>query len=363
MLDNFSTFEELENHKVSQRLIFFTYKLKFEIINKLPRLSDNEKKEKEEILEQITKNMSDISQLNLFFDRVKQKYTNFLELKYIPSENLNELYDHLSNIEEHKYSLKNRFFSLSLFLKKMIEKTVIDEFDEFLEEKFKSINSEALQNYDGFWLNALFNCNFTNSLKPSVNDLIKYNTDFSSLSMIITVELFYNKVEQDLYTLLINRPQTKRLILKFEQRSYWVDNNIQPLVYSDDEEWNVDMNRVLNVFLQCVLEMDSVQTLSIIADKDCSFSLDKVNVEKINEILVKNRNSLEIFTLCRIQIPDDNQQELIQTTFTISSLKFLLFKAAKFTEKAKNNIQKHLNNKVEFDSIYFRFCKQCLKAV
>jgi hypothetical protein len=282
-------------------------------------------------------------------------------MKYIPNNLMHELYDQVFNIEENKYSLKNRYFSLPIFLKKMIEKTVIDEFEKFIEKKFEEFGSNCMQNYDGFWMNALFNSDCSNKSNVTINDLIKFDKDFTSYSMVITVELFYNKIESDIYFLLINRLHTKRIIIKFEQRCFWINNNIIPIVYSDDDEWSSDMNRVVNVSLNCVNLMPNLQSLCIIADKNCDFVLDEKNSELVSSILNNSSKTLELLTLTRINLIQSCQNKIIESVFKLEKLKFLLFKAAKLNLDMIEKIKSYYKNKNK-NFCYIRFSKKCVIA-
>ena len=365
----YSNYKDLDLHRTSEFSKFLSNEIKFEIYSKLPRLEQDELKTIDSIknlmkLKNKTEEDNNINNENLktFFVTLKKKYTNFLELQSINDDLLMELYDYVLSYDENKFSAKNRYFSYSLFIKKMIEKTVNDDFDDFIDKKFEHIGSNVLTNFDGFWLNALFDSKFTNSQEVNVNDLIKYNSDMSSTSIIITIELYYNMLENDIYTLLINRPETKRIVLKIEQRSYWVNKNIQPMIFTD-EEWDTDMNRVIEVFLSCILEMSDVKCLSILSDKDCNFTLNSQNCTSLAKIFEKQKSSLEIFTICRVVIEDPNI--ILDKIFSIKTLKLLLFKGAKFSENVFKKAKEYYNDKNTFalfkeSMIYIRFSKKCL---
>ena len=352
------TFEEIDKTRTTELANYMINLIKSEIYLKLPFLEDKEKRQRENFI----LNNDNIDK-DSFYESLKKKYSNFIELTYIPNDLLHELYENVINYENNKYSFKNRYFSYSTFIKKMIELTVADEFDKYLDEKFVSINSNALDNYDNFWLNALFDSKYANTPSPTINDIIKFNSDLNSTSIIITIELFYKNIENDLYTLLINRPETKRIIVKFEQRSYWINNNFQPMVYTEDEEWNYDMNRILNIILNCAFKMRQLQCLSILADQNCNFLLDEKSCESIIKIFKKHKDIIEIATFCRIQIPKQYQDTIIQSIFKAKNSKIILFKSAKFTDDILEKIKTfYKENSIQFKDkvVYIRYSKKCL---
>jgi len=356
-----STFEKNISYSTSQLSSFIINGIKLEMASKLPLLSEVEVKYHNEIIVKSNKNILDKDEFDNFFNTLKKNYSNFIEMSYIPNELLSNLYSQVINIEEHKYLLKNRYFSYASFLMKMIEKTVSEDFIEHIETKFEALSSNCMQNYDGFWLNALFNSDCSNKSKTSINDIIKFNKEFTSLSILITIELFYNKLEQDIYELLINRLETKRVVIQIEQRSFFINNNIQPMIYCDDEEWNVDMNKVLNVFLNCINLMTDIQGISILAGKNCSFLLNDKNCELISSILKVNKDKIEVLSICRIELFSSKQSNILESVFKLNNLKFLLFKAVKFTEENLKKAMCYTKN-ITHPYCYIRFSKKCVIA-
>jgi hypothetical protein len=358
----YSSFQELTQHRTSELSCYLVEEIKYEIYSRFPRLDDKERKQREEINDLLNnKNISKEeteNKIKQFYDTLRKKYTNFMELLYLDDIFIHELYQHVYLYEENKFSSKNKHFSYSLFIKKMIEKTVGEEFNSFLEETVKSLGSNALENNEGFWLNALFDSKYADQRDPSVNDMLKYNKDMTSSSIILTLELFYKGVEKDIYTLLINRTEViKRIILKVEQRSFWIGNNVQPMVYTDDDEWNQDMNRVVNVFLNCLANLENLQCVSIVYDKNSNFELDKVNTELLSKVLKKHKRNIEVFTIARISLHPDKQEEFLKSLTQLNQVKILIVKGGKL--KIEKEFLDRLN---PIHGVYLRLSKKVLKV-
>ena len=132
-----------------------------------------------------------------------------------------------------------------------------------------------------------------------------------------------------------------------------------------DEEWNTDMNRVIDVFLNCLREMKEIKCLSILADKDCNFTLNSDNCKTLAQVLNKQKTNLEILTLCRVAIEDPNI--ILEQIFNVKSLKLVLFKGAKFSEnvykKAREYYDKNTLAIYKEYIIYIRFSKKCLFTI
>lgn len=209
---------------------------------------------------------SNEERISEFWSKIKRKYISFKELKSIEDNKLiNSLYDEYIYYDEKiKNISKNYYFDYYSFLYKSITKTADEQWTGFINSKLKLVHSNVLENYEGFWLNCVFNVNSIN-----MNNTLKYNLDISCNSVIITVDLFYNNLSHDIYILLKNRPTIERIILQIEQRSYWVGNDIDPIYYIQDYEWNNDINNIINVFLCCVSKFFCLKALTITANEDC----------------------------------------------------------------------------------------------
>ena len=68
----------------------------------------------------------------------------------------------------------------------------------------------------------------------------------------ITLELDYSKLIEDLYATLINKPKTKRIVLQVNKKSFWIADNVDPMAFFDENEWNIEMNSIMN-FIFAVL--------------------------------------------------------------------------------------------------------------
>jgi len=354
-------YEKLKINQVSEISEYLINTLKYEIYSKLPRLSEEEKEKRQELSGK--NKIIDFKELDIFYKKIREKYSLFLELKYIPNELLHELYGNLITFEIEKFNLKNNYFFYSTFIKKTVEKTVDESFDKSLEERMERIGSSALKNFEEYWVSAIFDSNTSDSNVGSVNDIIKYNAELSnSRSLIIIMELYYDRLIQDIYTLLTHKKFLSRIIFKIEQKSFWISNNVMPMIYFDDDEWDRDVNRIINVLLNCLIERGNIMSLSLLADEKCKVRLNDENVKLLCEFMNKNKNSLEVLTISRFAIQENAAEYLWDSIIDSLQLKILIFKGARFTdrflEKIKSDYSKGKTNIT--NNIYFRFSKKCM---
>jgi hypothetical protein len=307
---------------------------------------------KENTTNYFNNNKSDKERKLDFWNKIKKKYASFKELKLIEDNDyINILYkDYIYYDENIKNISKNFYFDYYSFLYKSITKTADEQWTSFINKKLKLANSNILENYEGYWLNCVFNVN-----SITMNNALKYNLDLSCNSVIITVDLFYNNLSHDIYILLKNRPSIERIILQIEQRSYWVGNDIDPIYYIQDYEWNNDINNIINVFLCCVSKFHCLKALTITANDDCEVELTDDNTILLCSILQFSYKSIEVFTMNKIRLIEKNY--IMTHIINSISLKILIIQGSQIIlssdEKSTLDNLYGLNKNI----IYFRFRK------
>lgn len=341
--------------------------------NKNIRNEDNANKVESDVKK--NNSLTIINSIDTFWTNLKKKYQSFFEFKILPISLLREIYSKFIKYNQrYKAISKNFHFSYDAFLKTQMFKSVSDDWDKFIKKKLVKSGSSVMINEDGFWLNAVFDSNSSTSEEYTINDFIKYNFEVNSKSVIIAIELFYKNLCLDVYTLLNNKEDTTRLVLKIEQRSYYIGNNVTPIFYVQDDEWNKDINNLFNTVLSCLLKMNSVKAFSIVMEEDCHVELNKLNTILLAKLLNKFKDSLEILSLNRIRIPyfDSIYDDLFQNR----SLKIFITQGTQFEFK-QEDIKKNLINagklvdeegSMKNDSqvsrvIYFRFNKECIYSL
>ena len=298
-------------------------------------------------------------EIDEFVSSLKIHYLSFIELQLMSSNFIFHLYNKYVYFDKkYKEKTKNMFFVYDSFLYKQLYKTCNQDWIDFISQQFEKIGSNVMKNdINGFWLNAVFDSsssNFISSSYLTINEFIKCNEDIESQSIIISVELFYPNLNIDIYTLLNNNQTASRIIIKFEQRSYFVANNVQPMFYIQDDEWNKDVNTSLTTLLNCIFFMKKVNAISIVFEEDCHVELNKFNSILIGNLLKKFSNSIEVFSLNRIRIPHFN--EFYKVIFCCTSLKVVIIQGSQF-DFNKEDIRKNIS----FDQIiYYRFNRQCI---
>lgn len=269
------------------------------------------------------------NKLDHFWSKIKQKYSNFQEINYIKDPiYLNNIYnDYIYYDDKIKTVTRNFYFNYVNFLYKQISRSVNEAWPDLIKKKMNELNSNILDNYEGFWLSAVLDFS-GNKESNAINNTLKYNLDLDNKSIIITINLFYKELSRDLYIILKNRPWIDRIIVEVEQRSYWVGQNIDPIFYIQDNEWNHDMNNVFNVLLNCLLRLNKLRSFTLVLDDECTIDLSKENTEILCAILHKHKDSIEVWTTNRLRL---NKSVDVQPFFLLMvNIKILILQGTQY---------------------------------
>lgn len=370
MTETETPFQHCCEHSTSKRAQQLVELIKYEIFPKLPRLEEKEKfllnrLNDETASDKDFESFSDSSSQHPkmlckeFYSNLRETYSNFLELKYLDDDMLTELYKLYYFWDENKDFICNSKFNYAFFLRKLIEKFITNNiFDTKFAKAFRFLKSKAIENEEPYWLNASFDCKFANSRESSLNDLTKYYKEIENVkSVIISVDLYYSLLIDDVYDLLITKPYINRLILKVDQKSFWIGDNVEPMPFFDEEEWDKEMNTLMNVVLVCLYRLESLKCLSIVCEKECSFKLSKENCQIMAKMMRKHSQTIEVFTLCRIELAEEEQENIMEALKECTQIKFGLLKGAKLKgsliEKAIVDFRKEV-----YKLIYLKFSKK-----
>lgn len=288
-----------------------------------------------------------------FWKELQKKYKNFKELGYLIDNDLNyvnSLYEkYIFYSKTIKNISKNKYFDYIRFLYKDISKSAPEKWVDYIVSKCNSKEFLLLNNIHGYWLSIFLNQNYRN-----IKNKIIYNSDLSSKSMIITIDLYYKELLYDVYTLLFNRPYIERIIIEIKQRSFWINKQADSIYYIRDDEWNKDINLVLNVIFSIIKDLNSLVSLSIKASNDCEVSLSFENSSFLNEILEKK--SISILTIQNLSI-FHSQKEIFLRRICGLRLKMLILQLEEF--EYDENMMGIINSRFGFgireDIIYIRF--------
>ena len=322
-----------------------------EIFTKLPILDEREQNKRAKLQSDKTKSS--------FYSSLKQKYSNFIELQYLPDELIHDLYNALYCWQENKHYLKNSKFKFNIFLYKIIDRSVPMSFPQIIQDKFQNKKSTTLQtSSNSFWLNAAFDCRNEN-----ISNFIKYHKQLASNtnSLIITIGLIYDKIADDIFALLSRNLHINRVILKVEQKAFWVGENVEQMPFFEDTEWFNEMNMIMNVLFGCLYKLEQLKALSIVCDLKCNFLLYKENCDILSMLINKHRYSLEVITFSRIEIEQSCQMEIIESIKQCKEMKIVIFKSAKFIEDVCKKCLEVFNSELyKEDYIYLRLNKGCI---
>lgn len=149
----------------------------------------------------------------------------------------------------------------------------------------------------------------------------------------ITLELDYSKLIEDLYATLINKPKTKRIVLQVNKKAFWIADNVDPMAFFDENEWNIEMNSIMNIILSSVIKFEHLESLCIVCEEKCGFILNKTNCELFEKMCNKHKNNLEIVIFKRIKIEEEGQEVFYRGIKAIESSKFGFCKGTKLNRE------------------------------
>lgn len=320
-----------------------------ELSSKLPILNEREKHKRSTLTTDKSKSS--------FYSSLRQKYSNFLELQYLTDDLLHSLYDLSSSWQDHKHSLTNSKFKYNLFLHKLTDRSVPISFPQSLHEQFLSKKSKALlTSPNSFWLNAAFNCK-----NEHISNFIKYHKQLASRtdSVIITVGLIYENIADDIFALLARNSHIRRVVLKVEQKAFWVGESIEQMPFYEDTEWFNEMNMIMNVVFGCLYKMERLVAVSVVCDIKCNFLLFRENCEILERVVRKHKATLEVVTFSRVELDQVSQWSIVKAVAECKEMKVVMFKSAKFKEdvcrKAMDDFQEERFQEM---FVYFRLNKE-----
>ena len=375
-----NTFERCNKYYTSNQADHLMNIIKGEIFEKLPTLDEKEQYQRIKYQKKFNNYISPLSPQNSmsiafndsmsvsttktdpkkgvksFYSTLRKTYSNFLEFNYLDDDLLNELYNYYYTWEGRKQILIDNTFNLSEFIYKAIETISPEAIPSLLVDAFHERNSTALdENENSFWLNA----NFDPRANSVLNELIKYYKELDNTdSILITLEIDYAKLIDDLYATLINKPKTKRIVLQIKKKSFWIADNVYPMAFFDENEWNIEMNSIVNIILSSAIRFSHFESLCIVCEEKCGFILSKANCELFEKMCNKHKNNLEIIVMKRVKLQEEGQEAFYNGLKSIESVKFVFLKSTKINKEIlsrSNELQKNINKYV-----YFQLSKHCL---
>lgn len=315
-----------------------------------------------------------LNSINEFWNNIKKKYYNFIELNNVLNNNyLNYLYDNYIFVDDNINNLiKNSNFEYLNFLYKQAASFLNESWLDYISNNMKLLKSNALTNNNYYWISANLepnNCNNIlcetkdtvinkkyykqlNTIEPNdllnrnlnINNLIKYNYNFQSDSIIITVDLYYKNIVKDLYDILANRSNfIHKIVVRVLQRCYYVGENISPIYYVNDSDWNKDINNVFNTILSLMLKFNRISLISFLVEQDSNFDLDVKNINLLLAIFYKNKLYLEIISLNNINILSQNYFADFIVELNIIKIIMLISCNINLSEKQILNINKRFD--------------------
>jgi len=357
-------YESYKKQKHTQLLQSTEYLIKLELARSLPKLSENEKLSRRNLIKNLTYNkITRKDKLKDFYDEIRKKYTDNKELAYLSdSEFLHELYNYIIGYDIYKKKFTDLVFELPKWLVWLVGKNKDTKISEKeLKDNFQLKNSQALVNNSSSWCSINFDNDFFEFIKNSefstLTNLIKYDNTIQSDSILIYQTVYYDQLNKFINEFFYTNTKARKIYYRFidNQKFKETIGNDNTKVYSIDKydpnsniDWQEDCNKILNTLLQIILyELETIEVLILIVDASFYIELDKTNTELLTKIIEK-KESLEIFSIYNIGIYPDSEVDFADKLNANKYLKFVTVKNARLSSNVMTSLENVGRNKIDY---------------
>jgi hypothetical protein len=279
-----SSVSELTSEKCSN----LEFSVLMKICKYLPQL---EEEEKEQIL-LFSKDKSRDEELRLFYEALKQK--NKTILFSIDVEDLHEYYVNKivqDYMKENIFSKNN--FDLINFL---CNGSNITQFKSELENKLIESNSQqevvcGKSSWNSFSFDASYLKLTSGELKDVFNNLLKFNYKFHTGSLYLNFFMIYPNIEEDLKSILSNTTSISRLVIKFNEKNDWSEEDVNSGVFGEIYKKNlIKVNAVIKCILLTVEKSNHLPVMCLISES--RIKLDQENADLIYSIIDEKKTKV-----------------------------------------------------------------------
>lgn len=317
----FSTkyFDELQKSITSIKSKSIEYKVKQEIFTSLPSLNQQEKETFNKIDVEVGMRKD---RLRAFYDYVKKRYPNFIELSFINEEFFKELYEYefltadlipsliLHDNEATKFttdlflnSFSNEHSSFISYYKNNNKKEVpnkIDSEDNKITEQVKDLKNNVSFDINDFdlklkkifsdsnlrnftfpksWANFIVNRDLVLNEKTSIST--KFDTRLNYNSLNIEINFFYSGIEKDLFAFLISKSTITHINIDFKSFENFDLFSKQTETLSR-EDFEAKSNKILGVILSMMYTYFKRNLNFLVINFSCSNQIFNLNQESID---------------------------------------------------------------------------------
>ena len=360
-------YEIFKNQKNTQIFKYTEYLIKSELANLLPKLTDIEKTNRDNMIKNLSYNtVNRKDNLKDFYDDIRKKYTENKELAYLSDwEFLHELYNYVFNYDILKKNFIDSDFDLTKTLVWLIDQKIVEK---DLKENFMAKKSQSLINNSTFCLNISFDDDFFQFLKTSefetLVNLVKYDSSLQSDSIVFYQNIYYDQLDKFFNEFFYDKIRTRRIIYRITDNQKLIETkttdakkvfNYMNYAKLDEFEFEDDCNSIFNTLFRIILnELPNIEVLILIAESDLFFRLDKINSEILIR-LIENKDSIDVFSIRNIGLHEDCELEFAEKLNLNKQLKFVTVKGTRIKMSSLCQLENIGVNKGDF--IYGRVSK------
>jgi len=304
----------------------------FDIFNNLPRLDENEKRARDNVNRD---QLFSKHHLKDFYQFLKKKYTNFIQLAYVDDELLHEFYEYQLIYDAQKKNI-------------MVEHEVITQlhenwrgpsgnpenmseqfFKKTIEKRLSKLTKSEGKIHSGVWTKICLNRNFADrSNNKAFLNIIQYNPELSNEYVFLEISLVYKEIGKDINSIFDIRKDIYHLIVNFTKKELWNNSN-SSIDYFDNENYFADINKVFSLILHKITNYKKLDSI-FITTEEFPVELSENNACSIIDLITKNE-SLNLLFMKNIIIPDNKKLEFVQAVYKSKSLKIFHLGGLDFT--------------------------------
>lgn len=288
-------FQELDKSIASEKLKQIEFKVKQEIFSSLPTLNEQEKDSFKKIHLEVGLKKE---RLRIFYDYIKKKYPNFIELSFINEDMFYDFY-HLESLTSsmiEKISIRDVKQPFKTYLQKSIFRIEDEESMEIISENkddsenrdrdktvktdltkfnnyFSSDNKGSSFNFSFPSNISLLNINEDLILNDTINKIVKYDPRLNNKAIAININYFYSNLEKDIFSFINSKTSITHLILNFNSEKIF-DEFTKKFDTLRNLDFNQRANRVLGVILTQIQEYYKRSLFCLIINfNNCNFNV------------------------------------------------------------------------------------------
>lgn len=345
--------------------LYIQHLINFEIFNNLPRLEEKELKARENAIKEIVFKKD---RLKDYYEYIKKKYTNFIQLAYVDDELLHEFYSYQLIYDKYKTKFNISFDFLKTLYGYYRGNNMNEEvFKKTVVNRLAGLNvvCEGIYNSDNLWNHIsidekfLVNINDKNGSKSNIGervnenqilvDLVKYNPDYSasSDSVFLNIKLIYPELTNDLSSILFHRKEITQLIIEFAPSlKYWDTKLNQTTDDGNEEKYSLYVNKILAVILNNLNSNRSrnIHSLLLISNLPKFNSVLNEENSKMLVNLLNKGYDLNLLVIKNISLDGKVKSDFIGAIFNSRSLRYLHIEGENYGDNDLKAFSDNFNN-------------------